>query len=255
MSNVFYGTTPHDQLQHKVCEQCWGPNGNLIDLPSDFLFPDHANFGDFTLLFCRGQLRIVHWNASTQLLFYPSNLLFCHAFVAVAVVVCFLKVPILMLGLKKEQIDRWSRHSSVVLVSPHYLYYHPTPLNKKRSLFLLDSSPRSNFFLFVTIQDFHSRWLRRSNQKILEARCWGIRPTIRTTKGIGSKGKDAFGSEPHGGVDGKQVQPHKVYAKFFAPAWNLKENGSLGESPAGVNSLFWLFAIDISRFLQSFVDW
>lgn len=41
-----------------------------------------------------------------------------------------------------------------------------------------------------------------------------------------------------GGVDGKQVQPHKVYAKFFAPAWNLKENGSLGESPAGVNSLF-----------------
>ena len=41
-----------------------------------------------------------------------------------------------------------------------------------------------------------------------------------------------------GGVDGKHVQPHKVYAKFFAPAWNLKENGSLGESPAGVNSLF-----------------
>ena len=148
MSNVFYGTTPHDQLQHKVCGQCWGPNGNLIDLPSDFLFPDHANFGDFTLLFCRGQLRIVHWNASTQLLFYPSNLLFCHVFVAVAVVVCFLKLPILMLGLKKGQIDRWSRHSSAVLVSPHYLYYHPTPpLIKKRSLFLLDSSPRSNFFL------------------------------------------------------------------------------------------------------------
>ena len=133
MSNVFYGTTPHDQLQHKVCGQCWGPNGNLIDLPSDFLFPDHANFGDFTLLFCRGQLRIVHWNASTQLLFYPSNLLFCHAFVAVAVVVCFLKVLILMLGLKKGQINRWSRHSSAVLVSPHYLYYHPTPpLNKKK---------------------------------------------------------------------------------------------------------------------------
>ena len=146
MSNFLYGTTPHDQLQHKVCEQCWGPNGKLIDLPSDFLFPDHANFGDFTLLFCRGQLRIVHWNASTQLLFYPSNLLFCHAFVAVAVVVCFLKVPILMLGLKKGQINRWSRHSSAVLVSPHYLYYHPTPLNQKRSLFLLDSSPRSNFF-------------------------------------------------------------------------------------------------------------
>lgn len=61
---------------------------------------------------------------------------------------------------------------------------------------------------------------------------------MRTKKGIGSKGKDAFGSEPHGGGDGKQVQPHKVYAKFFAPAWNLKENGSLGESPAGVNSLF-----------------
>ena len=144
MSNVFYGTTPHDQLQHKVCGQCWGPNGNLIDLPSDFLFPDHANFGDFTLLFCRGQLRIVRWNASTQLLFYPSNLLFCHAFVAVAVVVCFLKVPILMLGLKKGQINRWSRHSSC-FPSLFILPPHP-PLIKKRSLFLLDSSPRSNFF-------------------------------------------------------------------------------------------------------------
>ena len=148
MSNVFYGTTPHDQLQHKVCGQCWGPNGNLIDLPSDFLFPDHANFGDFTLLFCRGQLRIVHWNASTQLLFYPSNLLFCHVFVAVAVVVCFLKVPILMLGLKKGQINRWSRHSSAVLVSPHYLYYHPTPLNQKKDLyFSLTPPPDPIFFL------------------------------------------------------------------------------------------------------------
>ena len=233
-------------IKHKVCGQCWGPNGNLIDLPSDFLFPDHANFGDFTLLFCRGQLRIVHWNASTQLLFYPSNLLFCHVFVAVAVVVCFLKLPILMLGLKKGQIDRWSRHSSAVLVSPHYLYYHPTPLNQKKISISPWLLPPIQFFfcpipienLFVTIQDFHSRWLRRSNQKIREARCWGIRPTIRTTKGIGSKGKDAFGSEPHGGGDGKQVQPHKVYAKFFAPAWNLKEKGSLGESPARANSLF-----------------
>ena len=35
------------------------PNGNLNNSLSEFPFSDHANFGDFTLLFYRGRVRIV----------------------------------------------------------------------------------------------------------------------------------------------------------------------------------------------------
>ena len=46
------------------------PNGKLNNLSSGFLFSDHANFGDFTLLFCTGQLKMnTVLNARAELLF------------------------------------------------------------------------------------------------------------------------------------------------------------------------------------------
>ena len=45
-------------------------NGKLNNLSSGFLFSDHANFGDFTLLFCTGQLKMnTVLNARAELLF------------------------------------------------------------------------------------------------------------------------------------------------------------------------------------------
>ena len=45
-------------------------NGKLNNLSSGFLFSDHANFGDFTLLFCIGQLKMnTVLNARAELLF------------------------------------------------------------------------------------------------------------------------------------------------------------------------------------------
>ena len=56
MFAISYGATP--QLQHNVQEKRWVPSGNY-NLPSRFRFADDANCGDFTFLFCIGQLRNV----------------------------------------------------------------------------------------------------------------------------------------------------------------------------------------------------
>ena len=47
---ISYVATP--QLTLNACEHGWVQNGNISDLPSEFLFLRHTNFGDFEVLLC-----------------------------------------------------------------------------------------------------------------------------------------------------------------------------------------------------------
>ena len=67
----------------RLSEQRWISNESLHNFSSMFPFSGHAGFGDFTLFFRRGRLRMVY-NFKTlllELLFYPSDLLVCHVLV------------------------------------------------------------------------------------------------------------------------------------------------------------------------------
>ena len=77
MINSPYGAASWPQ--HRIWERRWVPNGNVDNLPSRLLFSDHANFDDFTLLFCWGRLRNVHTLKTHEPSYCSAHYIFCFA--------------------------------------------------------------------------------------------------------------------------------------------------------------------------------
>ena len=69
----------HTSTSASRCKQIWVPNGNLHNSPSGFTFSEQANFGEFTLLFCRGRLRNVPSFKTLLLSYYSTHYIFCFA--------------------------------------------------------------------------------------------------------------------------------------------------------------------------------
>ena len=80
-------TAPHLNLSITYVSSV--PNGNLNNSLSEFPFSDHANFGDFTLLFYRGRIRIVQGFKTHEMNCRPAYQIFCFA-----IAVGLLKVPV-----------------------------------------------------------------------------------------------------------------------------------------------------------------
>lgn len=77
-------TAPHLNLSITYVSSV--PNGNLNNSLSEFPFSDHANFGDFTLLFYRGRIRIVQG--------FKTHEMNCLSDLWFAIAVSLLKVPV-----------------------------------------------------------------------------------------------------------------------------------------------------------------